>query len=59
MTEKQINSEIEYRMAKWVAFNLLQQGMIYTEEYEKACSDFLLRFNPPTSCFENNGDKKD
>ena len=59
MTAKQINSEIEYRLAKWVAFNLLQQGLISIEEYEKACADFLLRFNTPTSCFENNGDKKD
>ena len=59
MTEKQINSEIEYRLAKLVALNLLQRGVISIEEYEKACADFLLRFNPPTSCFENNGDKKD
>ena len=59
MTEKQINSEIEYRLAKWVAFNLLQQGLISIGEYEEACADFLLRFNPSTSCFENNGAKKD
>ena len=59
MTAKQINSEIEYRLAKWVAYNLLQQGLISIEEYEKTCADYLLRFNPPTSCFENNGDKKD
>ena len=59
MTEKQINSEIEYRLAKLVALNLLQQGVISIEEYEKACADFLLRFNPLTSCFEDNGDKKD
>ena len=39
MTEKQINSEIEYRLAKWVAFNLLQQGLISTEEYEKAMTE--------------------
>ena len=42
MTAKQINSEIEYRLAKCVAFNLLQQGIISIEEYEKACADFLL-----------------
>ena len=59
MTAKQINSEIEYRLAKCVAFNLLQQGIISIEEYEKVCADFLLRFNPLTSCFEDNGDKKD
>ena len=59
MTEKQINSEIEYRLAKCVAFNLLQQGIISIEEYEKVCADFLLRFNPLASCFEDNGDKKD
>ena len=59
MTAKQINSEIEYHLAKWVALNLLQQGVISIEEYEKACADFLLRFNPLTSCFEDNGDKKD
>ena len=59
MTAKQINSEIEYRLAKCVAFNLLQQGIISIEEYEKSCADFLLRFNPLTSCFEDNGDKKD
>lgn len=56
MNTKQINLEIEYRLAKWLAFNMLQKGIISAEEYEKACADFLLRFNPPTSCFENNGD---
>ena len=59
MNTKQINSEIEYRLAKWIVFNMLQQEIISPDEYEKACDDFLLRFNPLTSCLENDEDKKD
>ena len=54
MTAKQINSEIEYRLAKWVAFHLLQQGIISIEEYEKACADFPQEntIGGPAACEE-------
>lgn len=58
MTEKRIQSEIEYRMAKWIAYNVHHQKLISTEEYKKACADFLLRFGPPTSCFEEDEDNE-
>lgn len=58
MTEKQINSEIVYRLAKWVALNMYKGGVIAADEYKQACATFLKRFNPPTGCLEKDEDKE-
>ena len=59
MKKRQINAEIEYRLSKWMAYNMLQEGFISVEEYQTACSEFLKRYNPPTSCIEKNENRKD
>ena len=41
MKKRQINAEIEYRLSKWMAYNMLQEGFISVEEYQTACSEFL------------------
>lgn len=59
MDKKQIDSEIGYRLSKWIAFNLLQDELISLDEYQKVCIELLQSYNPPTSCIEKYENKQD
>lgn len=58
MNTKQINSEIEYRLAKWLAFNMLQKGIISAEEYEKRVLIFCCDSIRPQAALKTMGIRK-
>ena len=50
-----LNKEVQYRTAKWIFTNMLRNGQISMEEYEKLHIQLLDRFDPPMRCLETPG----
>ena len=52
MTQEQNKREIEYRIAKWMILNMLNNNLI-TEEEKNACiKELLENLSPPTRSVE-------
>ena len=52
MTEKQAEAEIRYRLAKFLLFRLLEEGILSREESEKTRQALCKKYKPFTYSLE-------
>lgn len=52
MTPEQNKKEIEYRIAKWMILNLLNDNLITSEEKDACIKELLEELSPPTKSVE-------
>lgn len=52
MDKNRISADIDYRLAKWLILNLVNEGLITTEEARLTILKLLEHYHPITECLE-------
>ena len=52
MDQERITSEIEYRLAKCVVYDLYKKELLSEAEMEECVDELLKLYNPPTAVIE-------
>ena len=52
MDQERITSEIEYRLAKCVVYDLYKKELLSEAEMEQCVDELLKLYNPPTAVIE-------
>ena len=52
VNQEEANSEVEYRLGKWIVRNLVQQGIINEVMANAAVRSLLEHYRPPTRYVE-------